>query len=60
MLRNSNQTAIIAPYWVVLLVFLALGVFPWLKRMTRFSLRTLLIATTVVAVLLGATAYAIR
>jgi hypothetical protein len=52
-LHNSNQTAIIVPYWIVLLPFVALGVFPWLNRMKQFSLRTLLLATTLIAVLLG-------
>ena len=59
-LRNSNETAIIVPHWIVLAVFLAIGVFPWLKRMSHFSLRTLLIVTTLVAALLGAIVYATK
>ena len=41
----------IIPYWLTVVLTATLGVVPWLKR--RFSLRTLLIATTLVAVVLG-------
>jgi hypothetical protein len=52
--------AVYIPYWCP--VFLS-GVFaatPWIKWSRRFSLRTLLIATTLTAVLLGAIVNAIR
>ena len=39
------------PYWPVVLVCSALAGVPWLPA--RFSLRTLLVATTLVAVVLG-------
>jgi hypothetical protein len=39
------------PYWFVVLMFSTLSAVIWLPR--RFSLRTLLIATTLVAVVLG-------
>jgi len=45
-----------APNWFPVLVAFALGVVPWinqLKRLRRFSLRTLLIVMTLVAVGLG-------
>jgi hypothetical protein len=42
-----------APYWFVFLLGAVLGVLPWIYRFRRFSLRTLLIATTLVAVGLG-------
>jgi hypothetical protein len=40
-----------APYWLITLLIAASGVVPWFRW--RFSLRTLLIATTLVAVVLG-------
>ena len=39
------------PHWVLVILCCAVSGFPWLS--TRFSLRTLLIATTLVAVVLG-------
>src|SRR3954469_18702251 len=46
-----------APYWFPILLFIALAAAPWTRWSRRFSLRTLLIATTLVAVLLGLTVY---
>src|SRR4051812_6780101 len=40
-------------HWILAAVFLLLGIAPW-ARYVRFTLRTLLIATTLVAVVLGA------
>jgi hypothetical protein len=48
------------PYWFLLLLATAVGVSPWIRWSQRFSLRTLLIATTVVAVVLGTVVYAAR
>ena len=48
-----NDATIIAPYWFWCLMAAPLAVVPWLKWSNRFSLRTLLIATTLVALLLG-------
>ena len=42
---------IFMPVWFPVLVFAAFGILPWLSW--RFSLRTLLVATTVVATVLG-------
>jgi hypothetical protein len=47
--RDADIFTISIPYWFLLLIFAAL---PWLP-FKRFSLRTLLIATTLVAVVLG-------
>jgi hypothetical protein len=49
--------SIAAPHWFVALISVGLGSLPWFRR---FSLRTLLIATTLVAVVLGLIAYATR
>ena len=41
------------PLWILVVIGSLLAVAPWISRRTRFSLRTLLIATTLVAVVLG-------
>jgi hypothetical protein len=50
--------ALIAPFWLPALLSVALAVTPWISRSWRFSLRTLLVATTLVAVILGLVVYA--
>jgi len=51
----------VIPYWFLLPIAASLATVPWMRHLTcRFSLRTLLIATTVVAVVLGWIVYAIR
>jgi hypothetical protein len=52
--RGTNAPAIIIPYWFPTLLFGLLAALPWLSWLRwRFSLRTLLLATTLVAVVLG-------
>jgi hypothetical protein len=46
------------PYWCPVLLAAALATAPWLTR--RFSLRTLLVATTLIAVVLGLIVWSIR
>jgi hypothetical protein len=48
------------PFWFVTLVAVVGGLIPWIRWSKRFSLRTLLIATTLVAVVLGLIGYAMR
>jgi hypothetical protein len=49
------------PHWVVATACVVCATAPWLLgRQFRFSLRTLLIATTLLALLLGAIVYAVR
>ena len=50
---NSDATSSILyiPFWFLVMLSAAVGTIPWLTY--RFSLRTLLIATTLVAVVLG-------
>jgi hypothetical protein len=57
-IRTPNGKGLILPHWLPVLVATAFGALPWLTW--RFSLRTLLIATTLVAVALGLVAVAIR
>ena len=49
------------PHWFFLVVSFAFAIVPWVRQLKwRFSLRTLLIATTLVAVILGAIVYAAK
>jgi hypothetical protein len=53
---HNNPTfgcTISVPHWSGVLLVTALTVAPWVLLIKRFSLRTLLIATTLVAVILG-------
>jgi len=43
------------PHWLIVLFFVGLGIAPWTAR--RYSLRTLLVLTTGIAVLLGILVY---
>jgi hypothetical protein len=45
------------PHWFPVLVFAALAMMPWVRWTKHYSLRTLLIATTLVAVVLGVVVY---
>ena len=47
-----------APHWLLILVLSTVAAALWMR--SRFSLRTLLIAMTVVAVVLGAVVYAVK
>jgi hypothetical protein len=51
LITNAAVTAFRFPIWLLVLLVAAIGTAPWLPY--RFSLRTLLIATTLVAVVLG-------
>jgi hypothetical protein len=48
------------PYWGPVLLSAALALLPWIRWSKRFSLRTMLIATTLVALVLGAIVYVTR
>ena len=52
---SSQSWDVLVPHWFPVLLFAALSAAPWLR--CRFSLRTLLIATTLVAVVLGLAMY---
>ena len=49
--HGQNSTIAVIPYWSAALLTGTLTAAPWIPR--RFSLRTLLIATTLVAMVLG-------
>jgi hypothetical protein len=50
---GAVATGVMLPHSLVVLVFASLAVLSWVHWSSRFSLRTLLIATTLVAVVLG-------
>ena len=52
-----SQLRVVFPYWFLMVLSGVASVAPWIRW--RFSLRTLLIATTLVAVGLGAIVYAV-
>jgi hypothetical protein len=56
---QDMTTRVFVPYWFPELVAAICAVVPWVPWSRRFSVRTLLCATTIVAVLLGAIVYAI-
>jgi hypothetical protein len=47
----ASSSSIVVPYWVLTVFATALGTAPWLPN--RFSLRSLLIGITVLALALG-------
>jgi hypothetical protein len=50
---TASLVVMVFPYWFLVLMSAAFAVIPWIGWKRRFSLRTLLIATTLVAVALG-------
>ena len=48
------------PIWSLMVLAASIGLAPWIRWSKRFSLRTLLIATTLVAVVLGLIVWAAR
>src|SRR4029078_4692141 len=52
-IRGSGDWHLTVPYWASLLLTVALSTAPWIGWSRRCSLRTLLIVTTLVAVVLG-------
>jgi hypothetical protein len=56
-----DRNAVRMPYWFATSLSLVLTTLPWFRQVQlHFSLRSLLIATTLVAVVLGAIVYAVR
>ncbi len=60
MVDHTPQSIPYGPHWIVALVAALVGALPWALKIRRFSLRTLLIATTLVAVVLGLAVWASR
>jgi hypothetical protein len=55
---GNRYTLLLLPLWFVALVAAIIGMLPW--RRFRFTLRTLLLAMTAIAALLGLVAWSIR
>jgi hypothetical protein len=51
---------VILPYWFLIVAAVATSAAPWIRHFKRFSLRTLLITTTLLAVALGTILYLLR
>jgi hypothetical protein len=51
--RNTSGVAYELPYWMLVIFASAVGIVLWTRWSKRFSLRTLLVATAIVAVVLG-------
>jgi hypothetical protein len=55
---SSSDFRLSVPHWWFVVPAFVLAALPWIHWSNRFSLRTLLIATTLVAILLGLIVYA--
>lgn len=59
--HDYRRTVVQLPYWFLTLLFTATATLPWMRQLPRrFSLRTLLLATTLIALVLGAVVFAAR
>jgi len=58
--RKGRESRVDVPHWFCVLVITIIGTAPWRFDGCRFSLRTLLIGMTVVAVVLGLVLWALR
>jgi hypothetical protein len=56
----STENYVVAPIWLLEPLIVAIAALPWIHWSKRFSVRTLIIATTLVAVVLGLIVYAVR
>jgi hypothetical protein len=56
--RKPSELRLDVPFWLVILTSATMGTTPWWRASRRFSLRTLLIAITLIAVVLGLAVWA--
>ena len=56
--KARGTDTIMMPYWFLVLLSAVFAAAPWIRH--QFSLRTLLIATTLIAVLLGLIVWLVR
>jgi hypothetical protein len=57
---TARSTSVKVPHWFPVLLFATLATLPLIRWRWKYSLRTLLIATTLIAVLLGLVVYLAR
>jgi hypothetical protein len=55
--KPPGMTLVVVPYWLLVLTTATLGAATWVKYSRRFSLRTMLIAWTLVTIVLGLIAW---
>jgi hypothetical protein len=58
--ETATGYAIMVPHWFPTMAIAILAAIPWLRWSKRFSLRALLIATTLVALVLGLVVWALQ
>jgi len=58
--RRNGVSQVMIPHWFFVLLTAALASSPWWQREWRFSLRALLITTTLIAMALGLAVYGLR
>jgi hypothetical protein len=58
--QSASEWVVQVPHWFLVLISATLAAVPWIRWSSRFSLRTLLIVTTLVAVVLGLIVYVTR
>ncbi len=58
--RSTSFWWIQVPYWFLVAVPSCCSAAPWIRRCNRFSLRTLLVGTTLIAIMLGLIAWISR
>jgi hypothetical protein len=58
--RDRYGMVVVIPLWFLTMLLSIASIVPWMNTYRRFSLRTLLIATTLIAVLLGLIVIAIK
>lgn len=56
-IHDKRETGVQLPYWSAVAMAFVCSVIPWYRWKHRFSLRTLLITTTLIAILLGLIIY---
>ena len=59
-IHSSNEFSLYLPDWFLVPLLILFAAAPWMGWSNRFSLRTLLIATTLVAVVLGLIVWQVR
>jgi hypothetical protein len=60
LIQGSDERAVQLPFWFVVAATWICAIIPSIRWSTRFSLRTLLIVTTLVAAILGAIVWAVK
>jgi hypothetical protein len=58
--KNQSDFMVVVPDWFLIVVTISGSTLPWLPFSKRFTLRTLLIATTLIALVLGAIVWTVR